>query len=93
MPDRTVEMSSYHALLGCAVAGMGIALMPRSVLEFFPEHRRLSAHRLPPAQGKASTVMIWRKGARSPKVSALAELLTASSQPGGGAARRRIKKR
>ena len=27
MPDRIVEISSYHAMLGCAVAGMGISLL------------------------------------------------------------------
>ena len=30
--DRVIEMGSYHAILGCAVAGMGIALLPKIVL-------------------------------------------------------------
>lgn len=77
MPERTVEMSSYHALLGCAVAGMGIALMPRSVLSTFPEAKRLSVHSLPPGENTVRTAMIWRKGARSAKVDALVKILTA----------------
>ena len=29
MPERTIELASYHAMLGCVVAGMGIALLPK----------------------------------------------------------------
>src|SRR4051794_20122511 len=32
MPERTIELGSYHAMLGCVVVGMGVALLPRSVL-------------------------------------------------------------
>ena len=38
---RLVEMGSYHAILGCVLIGMGISLMPRSVLDTFPEKKRL----------------------------------------------------
>jgi DNA-binding transcriptional LysR family regulator len=31
MSDRIIETSSYHAILGCAVAGMGISMVPRMV--------------------------------------------------------------
>jgi DNA-binding transcriptional LysR family regulator len=75
MPDRIIEMSSYHAMLGCAVAGMGISLVPRIVLKTFPELALLSVHSLPPGLDRAQTVLIWRKGARSPKVTALLEIL------------------
>ena len=27
MPERTIELGSYHAMLGCIVAGMGAALL------------------------------------------------------------------
>lgn len=76
LPDRIVEMSSYHAMLGCAVAGMGISLMPRMVLQTFPDAALLSVHPLPPEIAYAQTVLIWRKGARSPKINALLEALT-----------------
>jgi len=75
MPARTIEMGSYHAMLGCAVAGMGISLMPASVLGTFPEAKRLSVHDLPLGQNTAETVLIWRKGAGSPKINALVEIL------------------
>jgi DNA-binding transcriptional LysR family regulator len=75
MPERTIELASYHAILGCVVAGMGISLMPKSVLTTFPERRRLSVHALARTENCAQTVLIWRKGAGSPNVAALQEIL------------------
>jgi DNA-binding transcriptional LysR family regulator len=75
MPERIIEITSYHAMLGCVVAGMGISLLPRMVLSTFPEAQLLSLHRLPPGLDRAMTVMMWRKGALSPKVRALRDVL------------------
>ncbi|HVO13838.1 MAG TPA: LysR substrate-binding domain-containing protein [Alphaproteobacteria bacterium] len=77
MPERVIEMSSYHAILGCVAAGMGVALVPRSVLATFPERRRLSVHALPRGQDRAETVLFWRKGAGSPKIAALQAIIAA----------------
>jgi DNA-binding transcriptional LysR family regulator len=79
MPDRIVEISSYHAMLGCAVAGMGISLLPRNVLTTFPDAKLLSVHALPPGLDHVQTVLIWRKGTLSPKVRALMDVLLAHS--------------
>jgi DNA-binding transcriptional LysR family regulator len=75
MPERTIELTSYHAMLGCIVAGMGISVLPRSVLSTFPERRRLSIHALPKGLDRMRTVLFWRKGAGSPKIDALVEVL------------------
>jgi DNA-binding transcriptional LysR family regulator len=80
MPERTIELGSYHAMLGCVVAGMGIALLPKSVLTTFPESKRLAVHRLPPGENRAETVLIWRKGADSPNIAALREILSRSGR-------------
>ena len=74
MSARVIETSSYHAILGCAVAGMGIAMVPRMVLKTFPDAKLLSIHPVPQV-GTAPTVLIRRKGAISPKVNALIEVL------------------
>ena len=74
-PKRIVELASYHAILGCAMAGMGVALLPRGILEIFPERARLSVHELPASLRSSETVLIWRKGAKSAKLVALAALL------------------
>lgn len=75
MSDHIIETSSYHAILGCAVAGMGISMVPRMVLRTFPDVKLLSIHPIPPQFGIAPTVLIRRKGAASPKVNALIEIL------------------
>lgn len=87
MSERVIETSSYHAILGCAVAGMGIAMVPRLVLSTFPDLKLLSVHPLPAAFHIAPTVFIRRKGTVSPKVSALIEVLLEQADvkgPAGG---------
>jgi hypothetical protein len=46
------------------------------VLGTFPERRQLSVHALPSGQDRVATVLIWRKGATSPKLAALKQLLS-----------------
>ena len=75
MPDRIVEISSYHAMLGCVVAGMGISVLPRNVLTTFPDAKLVSVHPLPEGLDRVQTVLVWRKGTLSPKVRALREVL------------------
>ncbi|MEM8836508.1 MAG: LysR substrate-binding domain-containing protein [Pseudomonadota bacterium] len=75
IPSKTIELGSYHAMFGSVVAGMGIALMPESVLAAFPERDKVSAHPLPEGQNKLRTYLIWRRGVRSPKIQALMNVL------------------
>jgi DNA-binding transcriptional LysR family regulator len=76
--ERVVELTSYHAMLGCAVVGMGIAMVPLCVLETYSERSKLSVHSLhDPEFGRAKTLLIWRKGAHQAKVARLADLLLA----------------
>jgi len=66
-------------MLGCAVAGMGISLIPRSVLSTIPDRALLSLHELPAGRDRAETVMFWRRGANSPKVTALLEVIAGTA--------------
>ncbi len=75
-PERTIELGSYHAMLGCVLAGMGAALLPKCVLETFPEAKRLRVHALPENDYRLRTYLIWRKGVRAPNVAALAAILS-----------------
>jgi DNA-binding transcriptional LysR family regulator len=77
MPERIVEMSSWHAILGCTAAGMGVSVLPRMVLKTFPQPEFLSVHPLPANLSHAPTMLVWRKGAQMPKVAALQEVLLA----------------
>jgi DNA-binding transcriptional LysR family regulator len=81
MPERVVELGSYHAMLGCVLAGMGIALLPESVLQTFPESKRLRVHRLPRGENRYETLLIWRKCAGSPNIRALREVLDKNRRP------------
>ncbi len=74
-PERIVELASYHAILGCAVAGMGVALMPRSVLDTYTERSRLSVHALSGRFRAARTLLIWRKESPQAKVAAFTDIL------------------
>jgi DNA-binding transcriptional LysR family regulator len=76
LPDTIVEMSSWHAIVGCTAARMGISVLPRMVLATFPQAKFLSVHPLPADLNRAPTMLVWRKGARSPKITALLEVLT-----------------
>ena len=89
MPERIIEITSYHAMLGCVVAGMGISLVARMVLSTFPDARLLSLHRLPSGLDRALTVLMWRKGALSPKVRALRDVLLANASARNANGRRR----
>ncbi len=77
LPERTVELGSYHAMLGSVLAGMGAALVPRSVISTFPEKKRLRINVLPDGENQLRTLLIWRKGTTSPKIEALAQMLGA----------------
>ena len=71
---RVLELASYHAIVACATAGAGIALMPESVLDTMPEAKVLR-HPIPKAQGLITTPLVWRRGEISPSVLALRTLV------------------
>jgi len=75
VPDRVVEMSSYHAMLGCVAAGMGIALVPASLIALYPGQSSILLKPLEPAIGRVRTLLVWRKSAPQSRVQALTEAL------------------
>lgn len=74
-PRRIIEVGSYHAILGCCVAGTGIALIPAAVLDTYTERARLSEHKLKGDFRTVRTMLIWRKDSPQPKVKLLADLI------------------
>lgn len=75
MPDRIVEVGSYHLILGCVAVGMGVALIPFSVLDTYTERHRLSVHKLRAKFGHVKIRLVWRKDAPQAKILALSEVL------------------
>lgn len=74
VPDRIVEMPSYHGMLGCVAAGMGIALAPTSLLDSYSGRSSLSLLPLGPA-GRFRTLLVWRRTAPRARIDALADIL------------------
>ena len=67
---RVVEVSSYHVILACVSVGMGISLIPISVLPTFVDRSQLAIHRLHRGFRRAHTKLVWRK--ESPQAAVLA---------------------
>ena len=74
-PGRIHEMESYHGMLACAIAGAGLAMMPRSMLENMPGHHQVEAWPLPEKWRWLTTWLIWRRGAKTRQLDAFIELL------------------
>jgi len=71
VPERVLELSSYHAIVACAASGTGIAFIPRSVLDTVRGADNLGVYPLSGTQGKVTTCLVWRKGESSLALNAL----------------------
>lgn len=74
-PGKIYEMESYHGMLACVIAGAGLALMPRSMLESMPGSHQVSVWTLAQGWSRLATWLIWRRGAKTPQLAAFTELL------------------
>lgn len=80
-PERVMEYASYHAMVACAAAGSGIAVVPRSVLQALRREQEIDIHPLPRDVAHAKTVLVWRSGHRSAALEAMKSALAISAQP------------
>ena len=71
LPDRVLELGSYHAIVACVAAGSGIAIMPRSVLDVVKAHDEVAVFPLPPTVARTTTCLVWRRGHSSVALAAL----------------------
>ena len=69
--ERVMEYGSYHAIVACAAAGSGIAVLPRSVLRASGMEAQLAVHALPPKIANVRTLLVWRRGHQSAALEAL----------------------
>ena len=81
MPGKIHEMESYHGMLACAIAGAGLALMPRSMLESMPGHHQVASWPLAENWRWLTTWLIWRREAMSRPLEAFIGLLNERQQP------------
>lgn len=71
VPARVMEYGSYHAIVACAAAGSGVAIVPRSVLRALNAESQVMVHALPANVTEAKTRLIWRRGHQSSALDAL----------------------
>jgi DNA-binding transcriptional LysR family regulator len=72
VPEKGLELSSYHAIVACVASGTGIAFVPRSVLDTIrPTSKSVVVYPLPAKTAKAKTTLISRKGEESAPLRAL----------------------
>ena len=62
VPEKVLELSSYHAMVACVASGTGIALVPRSVLETVRVRDSIAVYTLPEEYGRLQTYLVWRQG-------------------------------
>jgi DNA-binding transcriptional LysR family regulator len=74
VPSRVLELGSYHAIIACAAAGIGVALVPRSVLELYTNAPEISVHELG-KPGRVDTVLAWHRDMAGPALQALLQVL------------------
>ncbi|WP_318375953.1 putrescine utilization regulator PtrR [Enterobacter sp.] len=80
-PGKIHEMESYHGMLACVIAGAGLALMPRSMLESMPGHHQVSAWPLAENWRWLTTWLVWRRGAKTRPLEAFIDLLAERGTP------------
>jgi DNA-binding transcriptional LysR family regulator len=79
VPDKVLELSSYHAIVACVASGTGIALVPRSVLETVRVSDSIAVYLLPTEHARMTTYLVWRHGEISPALRALQAEILASN--------------
>lgn len=63
MPYRLMEFGTLDGILGCVAAGMGVTLLPRSVVGQLRYEGRVTLHPLPQGAAHVVTVVIRRRDA------------------------------
>jgi len=74
-PGRIHEMESYHGMLACVIAGAGLALIPRSMLETMPGSHQVAAWPLAENWRWLTTWLVWRRGGMTRSLKAFIEMV------------------
>ncbi|HEV8676160.1 MAG TPA: LysR substrate-binding domain-containing protein [Methylomirabilota bacterium] len=60
---RRLEFGTLEAILGCVSAGLGVTLLPKSVVGSAGSEGRIAIHELPPAEAGVETLFVRRRDA------------------------------
>ncbi|PLQ01654.1 LysR family transcriptional regulator [Cupriavidus pauculus] len=72
--SRVIQLGSYHAIVTCAAAGIGIGIVPRSVLALYRNLPQIGIHPLGDT-GRVTTVLTWHPSMAGAALLALADML------------------
>ncbi|MFD2611652.1 LysR family transcriptional regulator [Paenibacillus gansuensis] len=61
VPVKQMEFESFETVIGCVSAGLGISLLPRSIVEEAEQQGRIRCHTIPGKHSVFTTVFIRRK--------------------------------
>lgn len=59
--QRNLEFGTVDGILGCVAAGIGITLLPRSVVQAAEAEGRVAVHEVPTEDARVTTVFVRRK--------------------------------
>lgn len=93
VPARVLEFASYHGIFAAAAAGVGVSLVPRSVLEVFPQRDALSLREMPARLARIQTALIMPRARHLPALAKLEECLREDAAVERGRSAGRRKKR
>ena len=74
MPTRTLEFSSYQAMIACVAAGTGFALVPKSLLVALRATQNIKQHEVPLKVRRNHTHLVW-SGMASPALRRLHSIM------------------
>ena len=72
---RVNEINSYHALMACASAGMGVGIVPESIIDAHPSIVGFKKHALPSEFASSITSAVWREDRVKPATLAFLQCL------------------
>lgn len=61
IPEKIMEFGTLDGIIGCVSAGLGISLLPRSVVAKYVDEEVLIEHSIPKQFGIVNTIFIYRK--------------------------------
>jgi len=57
---RVSEFGTFEAIIGCVAAGMGVAVMPREIMQLRDYRGTVAMHPLPDHIARVQTLLVWR---------------------------------
>ncbi len=75
VPARVLEFASYHGIFAAAASGVGVGLVPRSVLETYPQRDTLAIREIPARLARVQAALVMLRTTHLPALTRLEECL------------------